>query len=184
MLDRGPAARGDSGLVVLVPEADPVVDDLRRAHDPAGEAGVTAHVTILFPFIPRAEIDDAAREALRALFAAAAPFGYRFARVERFDDATVFLAPEPVEAFTHLTRLVQRRWPEHPPYGGAFEVVVPHLTVGDRLLPGQVATLADETETRLRERGPIVGRAEAVALLVVDELDRFSIDSAYPLRGG
>ena len=29
---------------------------------------------------------------------------------------------------------------EHPPYAGAFDVVVPHLTVGDRLEPG----VADE----------------------------------------
>ena len=145
---------------------------------------MTAHVTILFPFIPRAQIDAAARAALGTLFASVAPFGYRFAHVERFDDTTVFLAPDRVEPFTHLTQLVQRRWPEHPPYGGAFNVVVPHLTVGDRLLPGQVAALAGETEIRLRERGPIIGRATAVALLVADESDRFSIDSTYPLGSG
>jgi hypothetical protein len=39
-----------SGLVVLVPEAEPVVGHLRDRLDPNAASGVGAHVTVLFPF--------------------------------------------------------------------------------------------------------------------------------------
>ncbi|HEX3455421.1 MAG TPA: 2'-5' RNA ligase family protein [Gaiellaceae bacterium] len=52
------------------------------------------------------------------------------ASVEHFDEGTVYLAPVPAEPFSALTEAVVGRFPEHPPYGGAFEYAVPHLTVG------------------------------------------------------
>jgi len=184
MVQDGPAAIGDSGLVVLVPEADAIVGDLRQARDPAAvDADVPAHVTVLFPFIPRASLDAAARHALRELFAGVAPFAFRFATVGRFDDTTVYLSPEPAAAFTELTRRVHARWPDRPPYGGAFAEVVPHLTVGDRLPPGAAPALEEEVAERLRTRGPVVGRATAVTLMTADASGRFAVDSAYPLAG-
>ncbi len=168
---------------MAVPEADALVGDLRLAHDPAARAGVPSHVTVLLPFVPRAGIVEALRSRLREAFAQAAPFDYRFERVDRFGETTVYLAPERPEDFTRLTDLVSTRWPEHQPYGGAFAEVIPHLTVGDRLPPGDAAGVESETTERVRRVGPVAGRAAAVLLLVADEAGRFSLDSAYPLGG-
>ena len=41
----------------------------------------------------------------------------------------VYLAPEPADPFSRLTAAVAARFPDHPPYEGAFEVVIPHLTI-------------------------------------------------------
>ena len=41
----------------------------------------------------------------------------------------VWLEPEPAEPFAALTAAVAARWPDHPPYGGVFDTVIPHLTV-------------------------------------------------------
>ena len=41
----------------------------------------------------------------------------------------VYLAPEPSAPFRNLTHELCRRFPEYPPYGGAFDDVVPHLSV-------------------------------------------------------
>lgn len=36
---------------------------------------------------------------------------------------------EPVQPFRQLTVAVWRAFPQHPPYGGAYDDVVPHLTI-------------------------------------------------------
>lgn len=122
-----------SALYLEVPEAEPFVADLRRRWDPAGLA-VPAHVTILFPFLAPDAIDSSAHADLSRLFASVAPFELAFRRVGRFPDV-VWLAPEPVERMAGLTEAVAKRWPSHPPYGGAFETVVHHLTVADGAPP-------------------------------------------------
>jgi hypothetical protein len=175
--ERGPKR---SALIVAVPEAEPVVAGLRQAHDPSAKLGVPAHVTVLFPFVPAADVDRNLAT-LRELFVGVPSFGYRFDRVERFGDTTVFLAPEPRSAFSNLTEQVAARWPEHPPYEGVFEVVIPHLTVGDELDAQSASRVEDLARAALSEHGPITGRASEVALIVEGDDDHWSSHSRLPL---
>jgi SAM-dependent methyltransferase len=122
-----------SALLIEVPEAEPIVGEHRRRWDPAG-VPVPAHVTVLFPFLDPALIDASVRADLGRIVARTAPFELTFREVGRFPDV-VWLAPEPRGAVTALTDAVVQRWPSHPPYGGAFETVIPHLTVADGALP-------------------------------------------------
>lgn len=124
-----------SALIVEVPEAEPLVREHRLRWDSAG-AVVPAHVTVLFPFLDPGAFDAEVLAALRAIAVTVEPFRVTFRRVGRFTDV-VWLAPEPVEPFQALTDAVAARWPTHPPYGGAFETVVHHLTVADGA-PGPV----------------------------------------------
>ena len=103
-----------TALVVVVPEAEPLVGRLREQYDhPRARLGVPAHVTLLFPFG-----DDA--DGLEELFAAAAPFDFSLARTARFAEQPIlYLAPEPAEAFVRLIEALIARYPEFPPYGGS-----------------------------------------------------------------
>jgi 2'-5' RNA ligase superfamily len=47
-------------------------------------------------------------------------------------DDVLWLDPNPAEPFRRLTEAVGVEFPECPPYGGAFDEVVPHLTVAER----------------------------------------------------
>lgn len=174
----------DSGLLVPIPEAEPLVGELRRLHDPVAADGVPAHVTVLFPFVPRAEIGDEVRDGLSDVFGAIPSFDYRFGRTGRFGDTTVFLEPEPADAFRALIAAAAARWPEHPPYGGAFEIVIPHLTIGDDLASGEADALASRLQGILDRSGPITGRAAAVTLMTSDEAGRWVTDSVYALGAG
>jgi hypothetical protein len=176
-----PRTDGDSGLLVPIPEAEPVIGALRMRHDATAARGVPAHVTVLFPFVPREEIRDAVRSAVGDLIAGMPAFDYRFSRVDRFGDSNVHLVPEPAEAFLELMQHIHRRWPEHPPYGGVIETVIPHLTVGDRLAPGEADVVARQAEAALLQHGPITGRADAVWLMTQDPTGRWSTDSVHPL---
>jgi hypothetical protein len=42
----------ESALVVLVPEAEPLVGPFRERYDPSASAGMPAHITINYPFLP------------------------------------------------------------------------------------------------------------------------------------
>jgi 2'-5' RNA ligase len=89
---------------------------------------VPAHVTILYPFLPPDELRRAVRSELAALAARVEPFDVRFAAIGPFP-SVVFLAPEPSAPFAALTAAVTASYPDYPPYGGAFDEVVHHLTL-------------------------------------------------------
>ena len=118
-------------MIVAVPEAEPYVADLRLQHDWSAQHGVPAHITILFPFAPPDQVDE---QALGELFARFHPIDFELDRVERFDDGLTWLHPQPSEPFVDLTAGVAQRWPDHPPYEGAFDEPIPHLTVGEQYL--------------------------------------------------
>ena len=51
-------AIGQTAIIVPVGAAEPIVGRWRTRFDPAAAAGVPAHVTIIYPFLPGHDIDD------------------------------------------------------------------------------------------------------------------------------
>lgn len=168
---------GETALVVLVPEAEPVVSRWRLQLDPAAAEGVPAHVTVLYPFLDRARIDDRVLTRLDGIAALWPAFDVRFAACARFPEV-LYLAPEPGAPFRLMTADIVREWPEAPPYGGRFADVVPHLTVGD----GADPALLDLAEAAVRPRLPVVSRVAALSLLA-QAGDRWLVDRSFALRG-
>ncbi len=129
-----------------------------------GAPGVPAHVTILFPFADATEVDEAALEELLSRFHA---FDFALDRVEQFDDGSRWLRPVPSAPFVDLTAAVSERWPDYPPYEGAFDEPIPHVTI----------TAADVPV-------PIAGRATEVVLIVENESDgSWSTLRSFALQG-
>ena len=112
--------------------------------------GAPSHVTLVFPFG-----DD--ESGLEALFAAAPPFDFELIGTASFPDSTLYLEPEPAEPFVRLVEALAARYPDHPPYGGTHETIVPHVTVGQ--------DVPDDDERRIGAALPIRCRAEAVTWL-------------------
>jgi hypothetical protein len=67
-----------SAVLVQVPEAERVVSRHRTRLDAAATAGVPAHVTVLFPFVPPAAITAATLETLAAAVALVSAFDCQF----------------------------------------------------------------------------------------------------------
>jgi len=155
-----------SALIVTVTRAAPVVEGwLEKTAGMKPSQGVPAHITVLFPFVPAERVDDELLAELGELFRRFEPFGFTLPRLARFP-TTLYLDPEPAGPFRELTRAVSERWPEHQPYEGAFEEVVPHLTAAQ----GE-AELLDAAAAEIAPKLPIVARASEVTLLV--EVERF-----------
>ncbi len=121
----------ESAVVVNVPAAEPVVGKHRERLDAAARWGVPAHVTVLYPFLPPAEIDEAALQALSRAVIAVPRFQAQWVRMAWFDQRVLWVAPDPATPFQALTAAVVREFPDYPPFGGQYDVVVPHLTVGN-----------------------------------------------------
>lgn len=120
-----------SALFVPVPEAEPWVKALRERYDPTAAAGVPAHITVLFPFVPPDLLTDSDLARATKAFQRIRPFEFRLEKIDRFPES-LYLVPEPDESFILLTEAVVREFPECPPYGGKFTEIVPHLTVVNR----------------------------------------------------
>ncbi len=179
-----PPTEGDSALLIAIPGAEPVVGAMRLAHDAVAADGIPAHVTVLYPFVPRDRLTNDVRRGISLTIGVFPAFAYRFDRAARFGNTTVYLAPEPASAFARLTDAVHARWPEHPPYGGVIDVVVPHLTVGDGLDGRTADALEVAAGQALTGHGPIVGRATHVALMTRDADGRWSVESQFALAEG
>ena len=100
----------------------------RDGNDPIAEIGVPAHVTILFPFVPAAELAPAIRHQLRAVARSTPAFVATFDRAERHQ-GLVWVRPADERPFLRLTAETFERWPSHPPYEGIHDDLIAHLTV-------------------------------------------------------
>jgi 2'-5' RNA ligase len=148
--------RGAS-TVLIVPVRS--ADDIR--HHSAREAGMPAHITIMYPFLRARAIDGGTERQLASIAEEVPAFDFTLSKIGRFLSEVdgvprvVYLAPEPAAPFIMLTEAVMREWPDQRPYGGAFEEIVPHLTVAyGHMTPGGVG-----------ERVPLDARADELWLM-------------------
>ena len=150
-----------SALIVAVPAAEPAVAGLRARYDRAASWGVPAHITVLFPFLAPALIDDAVLATTFEAVASVPRFELTLRRTAWFGDKVLWLAPEPAEPLRALTTAVWQRFPQTPPYEGAFGDVVPHLTVAD----GHPREVLAQVEHAVAAHLPIRQSVETVRLI-------------------
>ncbi|KMS92367.1 2'-5' RNA ligase family protein [Prauserella rugosa] len=153
---------GHTVLAVGVPDLDDHVRTRTAHYDAsfvsADPAFVHAHVTLLAPWMANpttSDLDEVGRIA-----AATAPFDMRLARVDTFPDGLIHLRPEPEAPLRALTAALSAAFPDHPPYGGRFGDVRPHLTldaVADGITPETVAA-------ELRDLLPVRQRVDRIDL--------------------
>jgi hypothetical protein len=167
-----------SGIILPIPEAEEIVGDLRRLHDPQARYGVPAHITLLYPFARPLSVDGTLG-ALRRFFGRMSSFDFSLTEIRRFP-ATAYLHPEPSATFIELTQMLARQWPEYPPYGGAFSTIIPHLTVADHASSG----VLESTGMTVAGYLPIRCRATEAWLMCSDENGFWSRRDIFRFREG
>jgi 2'-5' RNA ligase len=153
------------------------LDRLRRRHDPLAASGVPGHVTLLVPFVAGERLTPSVRRSLAKIADSIAPFEARFEGVGRFP-GVVWLAPRPAAPFRDLTARIVGAFPDHPPYEGRHDRVIPHLTIG----------LGDELELDLLEREvaalpPFAATIKAIEVISEDDANRWRLTWRMPLGG-
>lgn len=160
--------------MVLVPAADTLVETWRNPHDPSRALGMPAHITILFPFLQQDDLSTASLEALRAICRGTRPLQTCFRDIGRFP-SVLYLEPRPAVAFVSLTAAIETEWPDHPPFAGEFDEVIPHLTVTNGASEEVMDAAADDLSTRL----PLSVTLTEASLFVFDG-DRWQLATRLP----
>lgn len=163
-----------SAVLVQVPEAEPVVGEWRLQYTFDAPAGIPAHVTILFPFVEPARLGEVEGR-LGEILAATPAFDLTFARTARLPEV-LYLVPDPSEPLFALTRTIEREWPDQPPYGGAYESIVPHLTVAESPDAAVLDRIAASVEPLL----PVTTRVDEASVFVEDHDGRWHEHSRLP----
>lgn len=155
-----------TGIVIPVREAETIVRQRVMQVSPEllpRDRSTSAHITLLAPFLPLEQIDDGVINELARCFADVTPFSFTLTEVCEFPGGVTYLAPDPASTFRRITQELHRNFPEFPPYGGAFDEVVPHLTVP--LAPGEDT---DSLRIAVNRLLPITGHAVEAALVHVE----------------
>jgi 2'-5' RNA ligase len=152
-----------AALIVAVPAAEEAVAALRARLDRSASWGVPAHVTVLFPFLAPALIDDDVLNAVRETVVSVPRFDLALTGTAWFRDQVLWLRPEPDAPLRALTIALCRRFPQVRPYGGeiGLDDIVPHLTVGHEHPRAVLDAAAAEVEAHL----PIRTHVGAVRLI-------------------
>jgi 2'-5' RNA ligase len=151
-----------SAVLVQVPEAEPVVGEWRLQYTFDAPAGIPAHVTILFPFVEPERLGEVEGR-LAELVSGTSAFDLTFTRTARWPEI-LYLEPDPAEPFVALTHAIEREWPDQPPYGGAHETIVPHLTIAESTDSALFDRIAADVELQL----PIGTRVREASVFVED----------------
>jgi 2'-5' RNA ligase len=155
-----------SAVVVPVREVDQIVSRYRDRLDRSAAWGVPAHVTILYPFVAPALITPSVIALLAHIVSSVEAFKCRFESIHWFDKEVIWLAPRPDEPFRALLAAVSAGFPSHKPYGGEYEALAPHLTVGDiDCAAGGIADL-EEAERDIARLLPISASIRHASLMI------------------
>ena len=172
-----------SALILEVPNAEPLVQEWRHRFDPVSLRGIPAHITVLVPFQPPADIDRSTLDLLARLTSGIEPPSFSLVAVEEFPDA-VWLRPEPADGLIRLTASVWSAFPDCPPYGGKFREPNPHLTMAQSTDPERLAEMRRELEAAVVHRLPLDCRIAALSLFVSDRSTRWTLRQRFPFSGG
>jgi 2'-5' RNA ligase len=154
---------GESALVVVVAEAEPIVGHLRARLDPAARMGAPAHVTVLYPFIAPEVITNSDIQRVGRVVRQATAFHFRLVAAKCFPDA-VYLEPEPAQPFVALTEAIVRKFPQYPPYQGRYASVIPHVTVARGPEP-ELQALREQLAADPRLQAGVEANCNTVVLL-------------------
>jgi hypothetical protein len=165
----------ETGLVVVVPEATDGVGPVRDVFDPYALIGVPPHVTVLYPFVHPERLSDAVLDDVADVVGRFASFDFELTHLAEFVGEAFYLAPDPAEPFAAITQALWDRFPDHPPYAGRFETVVPHLSVAG--VP--FGATRKRVEDLLGSGLPIAARARGVTIMIEDE-DGWTVGAELP----
>lgn len=169
-----------TALVIEVPEAAEAVADIRRELDPYALRGVPPHITLTFPFIPVAQLVDDDLNRLAGLWSAFPEFEHALVDTAWFGDDVLWLATDGDAVVRSMTDAVTKAFPQHPPYEGKFEDVVPHLTIAER---GSRAAM-QTAQAAVRSQLPIRVHTQDVTLLEEEPSGMWVRRTSFALMDG
>jgi 2'-5' RNA ligase superfamily len=170
----------ESVLLVEVPAAEATVGWHREHLDVNASLGIPAHITVLSPFMPPPMISPLVLAELKRVFASIRRFHLQLAATGWFGDQVLWLAPTDPALFRALTHGVHEAFPAFPPFGGQYDEVIPHLTVGH----GRPVNELRAAEKSVQPQLPIEADATTVRLMTEQSAGGLCMGHGCHIRPG
>jgi len=107
---------------------------------------IPPHITVAYPFLPLADITTEVVDQLGSLFAKIPTVDFSMEKMSWFGDGVVYLEPTPSDTFISTVEELQCNFPDFVPYEGAFESIIPHLTLSEHGSEGDRSQLAQRAQ--------------------------------------
>ncbi|MGW2993608.1 2'-5' RNA ligase family protein [Streptomyces sp. NPDC001193] len=152
---------GTTAVVIILPDAAPLLDAAWRIDPTLVRGGVPAHVSLLYPFVPEPALTGRDEQAVRTL---AAGFPAADLVLEEVVTAPGFVAVT-VPGLQPAVDAFRKQWPGLRPYGGRFGAEpAAHVTVA---MGADDPTTATRVRTAIDSLLPLRIRAAEVQLVVL-----------------
>ena len=175
MTDRASGARAFTGLVIPASPLPTGLATFRRRHIHHPGAAVPFHTTIVAPFLPLPELDEAARARLRRVVAGLPSFEYEAGSICCFPTTSVlWLAPSPVRPFEDVAEALHAAFPQARPAAGLPTF---HLTVALGRQPDDLSAALSDFRAGFEHRLPFRLRARHLDLYA--EVDAAEVGGRY-----
>jgi hypothetical protein len=174
--------RLETSITLVLEHVDP---ELAKAHRELYPERIPEHIpfslTLLYPWLPAADVTDDDLEDLRSYFASRPPLEFDLTRVAEFPGIVAYAVPEPDDDLRALMRGLWALYPQCPPYGRPGSDPPPHATL-TRYANPENATF-EAARTRVEPLLPVHCSVTEVTLQEEYELDRMRIRATFPLAG-
>jgi len=138
-------------------------------------------LTLLYPWIPAADVTEADLEQLRAFFAERPPLEFELTHVAEFPGLVAYAVPEPDVALRATMRALWARFPERPPYGRPGFDPPPHATLGR--YEGATPITFEQAKERVEPLLPVRCVVMEATLQEEYELDRMRVRETFRFGG-
>ncbi|MFE9636335.1 2'-5' RNA ligase family protein [Streptomyces sp. NPDC006463] len=154
---------GTTAVVIVLPDAAPLLDAAWRIDPALVRRGVPAHVSLLYPFVPESALTGQDEKGVRSL---AASFPAADLLLEEVVTASGFVAVT-VPELQPIVDAFRAQWPGLRPYRGRFGArPAAHVTVA---MGADNPTAAADVRAAISSLLPLRTRAAAVQLVVLTE---------------
>jgi hypothetical protein len=135
-------------------------------------------LTLLYPWLPAAEVTDDELEELHSFFAVRPPLEFELTHVTEFPGLVAYAAPEPDDELRSTMRALWAKYPQCPPYGRPGSDPAPHATL-TRYANPENATF-EQARDRVEPLLPVRCVVSEATLQEEYEPDRMRIRATFP----
>jgi 2'-5' RNA ligase superfamily len=171
-----------TSITVDIEHCDP---RLTQAHRELYPERIPEHIpfsiTLLYPWLPAAEVTDEELERLRSFFATRPPLEFTLTSVTEFPGIVAYAVPEPDDELRATMRALWALYPECPPYGRPGSNPPPHATLTRYANPDN-ATF-EQAKARIEPLLPVRCVVEEATLQEEYALDRMRVRATFPFGG-
>jgi 2'-5' RNA ligase superfamily len=159
--------------------------ELARAHRELYPERIPEHIpfslTLLYPWLPTAQVTEADLDRLRAFFASRPPFEFNLTHVTEFPGVVAYAAPEPEDDLRATMHALWALYPQCPPYGQPDSDPPPHATLTRYANP--INAPFEQARARVEPLLPVRCVVTEATLQEEYELDHLRVRETFPFGG-